>query len=102
MQLKPRKWKTVLCCIILPLEYKILHIKIDYYEQDTKYLKDKNQDNKFCPRLSLPPPKIPRDNLLNLYHKFIFKPMTSVLVKRQIKHTLWKAFKKHSNILVRK
>lgn len=28
----------------------------DYCEQGTKYLKDKNQANKFCPRLSLLPP----------------------------------------------
>lgn len=44
----------------------------DYHEKGTKYLKDKNQANKFCPGLSLLPPNIPKDNLLKLYHKLIF------------------------------
>jgi len=53
----------------------------DYYEQGTKYLKDKNQANKFCPGLSLLPLKIPKDNLLKLYHKPIFKPRIILFVK---------------------
>ena len=72
----------------------------DYYEQGTKYLKDKNQANKFCPRLSILPLKIPKDNLLKLYHKPIFKPRIILFVKMQIYHTPWKTFKKHSNIWI--